>query len=83
MSGCVSIPWKEVKGEEAMLLDLYLPEIHLGPDAQTRLPQIPAVIYFHGGGMTVGDRKSWFPLWLQRTLILTDVYLMPTDPYDS
>ena len=28
---------------------------------------IPAVIYFHGGALTVGNRKSWFPTWLHRT----------------
>jgi acetyl esterase/lipase len=27
---------------------------------------IPVVVYFHGGGMTAGDRKSWFPTWLYR-----------------
>ncbi|KAG6809332.1 hypothetical protein H0H93_015890, partial [Arthromyces matolae] len=25
---------------------------------------VPAVIYFHGGGLSVGNRKSWFPTWL-------------------
>lgn len=26
---------------------------------------VPAVVYFHGGGMTVGHRTSHFPTWLQ------------------
>lgn len=26
---------------------------------------VPAVVYFHGGGLLVGDRKSWFPEWLR------------------
>lgn len=26
---------------------------------------VPAIVYFHGGGMTVGDRASWFPAWLR------------------
>jgi acetyl esterase/lipase len=25
---------------------------------------VPLVLYFHGGGLTVGNRKSWFPMWL-------------------
>ncbi|KDQ25694.1 hypothetical protein PLEOSDRAFT_1045533 [Pleurotus ostreatus PC15] len=62
-----------------MLLDLYLPEVHLSPEAQTRLPQIPAVIYFHGGGMTVGDRKSWFPLWLQQRINSAGIAFISTD----
>jgi len=24
----------------------------------------PVLVYFHGGGLTVGDRASWFPEWL-------------------
>ena len=24
----------------------------------------PAVVYFHGGALVVGNRKSWFPVWL-------------------
>jgi acetyl esterase/lipase len=26
---------------------------------------VPALLYFHGGGLTVGNRKSWFPHWMQ------------------
>lgn len=22
------------------------------------------ILYFHGGGLTVGNRKSWFPRWI-------------------
>ncbi|KAG6825327.1 hypothetical protein H0H92_004059 [Tricholoma furcatifolium] len=29
--------------------------------AKTR---IPAVIYFHGGGLCFGNRVAWFPIWL-------------------
>jgi acetyl esterase/lipase len=31
------------------------------------VPAVPVILYFHGGGMTVGDRNSWFPTWLYRT----------------
>jgi acetyl esterase/lipase len=40
-------------------LDLYTPLV-----PQDR--PIPVVVYFHGGGLTVGNRKSWFPKWLYR-----------------
>ncbi|KAH9997436.1 Alpha/Beta hydrolase protein [Russula compacta] len=45
---------------------------------------VPALVYFHGGGMTVGDRASWFPAWLQKrttaaglVFISADYRLMP------
>ncbi|THH16722.1 hypothetical protein EW146_g3980 [Bondarzewia mesenterica] len=39
---------------------------------------VPAVVYFHGGGMTVGTRKSWFPTWLHRVAFISaDYRLMP------
>lgn len=25
---------------------------------------VPALVFFHGGGLTVGTRKSWFAHWL-------------------
>jgi acetyl esterase/lipase len=25
---------------------------------------VPAVVFFHGGGMAAGDRASWLPKWL-------------------
>ncbi|KAF9262859.1 alpha/beta-hydrolase [Marasmius fiardii PR-910] len=43
-----------------------------------------AVVYFHGGGLTVGNRKSWFPTWLRKRvnqaghlLIIPDYRLLP------
>lgn len=49
----------------ALHLDVYPPDSHsdnasLGGDDIG----VPAVVYFHGGGLVVGDRKSWFPKWL-------------------
>ncbi|KAG7088160.1 hypothetical protein E1B28_012182 [Marasmius oreades] len=46
---------------------------------------VGAIVYFHGGGLTVGNRKSWFPTWLQKRvnqaghlLICPDYRLLPT-----
>ncbi|KIJ54242.1 hypothetical protein M422DRAFT_221782 [Sphaerobolus stellatus SS14] len=52
-----------------LALDLYLPPLESsleeGPGAVLR----PAVIYFHGGGLTVGHRKAWFPHWMYKRAI--------------
>lgn len=48
-------------------LDVYPPGSHLdgtstsGDDGGG----VSAVVYFHGGGLLAGDRKSWFPEWLR------------------
>ena len=42
-------------------IDVYPPVV----PHERKISKGPAVLYFHGGGLTVGDRKSWFPAWLQ------------------
>jgi acetyl esterase/lipase len=44
-------------GDLTLFIDVYPPT----PESDG---PVPALIYFHGGGMTVGDRASWFPTWL-------------------
>ncbi|KIK92431.1 hypothetical protein PAXRUDRAFT_793019 [Paxillus rubicundulus Ve08.2h10] len=56
--------YKEIDGKP-ILLDLYFPLPSLSTDASDLRPTI---IYFHGGGLTVGNRQSWFPSWLQKRL---------------
>lgn len=52
-------------------LDLYPPYLHSGSTAEMdeetpeSAPRVPALVYFHGGGMTVGNRASWQPAWLR------------------
>ncbi|KAG6808074.1 hypothetical protein H0H92_005463 [Tricholoma furcatifolium] len=44
-------------------LDVYPPAFV--PTASSGVKsQIPAIIYFHGGGVVFGNRLSWFPNWL-------------------
>ncbi|KAG6810799.1 hypothetical protein H0H92_010277 [Tricholoma furcatifolium] len=43
-------------------LDLYPPAFI--PTNHVAKAQIPVVIYFHGGGLCVGNRHAWFPTWL-------------------
>ncbi|TFK52322.1 alpha/beta-hydrolase [Heliocybe sulcata] len=64
---CLTLPYKGVD-DRPVLVDLYIPSAHLKPaDGGTR-PRLASVVYFHGGGLTVGNRISWFPHWLQRRL---------------
>ena len=50
-------------------LDLYLPpEPEPGPQSVSRSTTnspklLPCLVYFHGGGLTVGNKTSWFPFW--------------------
>ncbi|KAJ3890789.1 Alpha/Beta hydrolase protein [Lentinula edodes] len=52
-----------------ILLDIYLPR---NVDSNSFLPEkiltLGALVYFHGGGLTVGNRMSWFPTWLQKRI---------------
>ncbi|KAF8512859.1 alpha/beta-hydrolase [Hysterangium stoloniferum] len=43
-------------------LDLYLPPLE--QERSTTPIFRPTIVYFHGGGLTVGDRTSWFPTWV-------------------
>lgn len=56
----VTIPYKKAHGKD-VLLDIYPPT----SDAILNAERVPALIFFHGGGLTVGDRSSWFPTWLK------------------
>ena len=57
----LTFTYKSVDGH-SISVDVYPPT--LVPGHRT-VPKVPAVVYFHGGGLAVGDRASWFPSWLQ------------------
>jgi len=48
-------------------LDVYPPDPQLNRSSTSGDDGVglPAVVYFHGGGLLAGDRKSWFPEWLR------------------
>ncbi|KDQ12858.1 hypothetical protein BOTBODRAFT_161059 [Botryobasidium botryosum FD-172 SS1] len=46
-------------GEIVLRADVHLPA---AADSRAR----PAIVYFHGGGLTCGDRGSWKPEWMIR-----------------
>lgn len=54
--------YKHVDGQPVHI-DVYPP---LQAAFSEILAPLPAVIYFHGGALTVGNRQSWFPTWLHR-----------------
>ncbi|TFY54207.1 hypothetical protein EVG20_g9804 [Dentipellis fragilis] len=58
-----TVVYKQVDGI-SLSLDLHSPKDIFNYDDNPSRPPGPALIYFHGGGLTVGDRKSWFPTWL-------------------
>ena len=54
----------------SLYLDIYHPswnkrDPELTTDHCSDVLLVPAVVYFHGGGLTVGNRNSWFPNWLK------------------
>ncbi|KAI0246271.1 Alpha/Beta hydrolase protein [Lactifluus subvellereus] len=53
-----TVTYKQI-GDLSLYIDVYPPTAH--PDRP-----VPALVFFHGGGMTVGNRTSWFPTWLCR-----------------
>ncbi|KAL1950706.1 hypothetical protein VTO73DRAFT_5830 [Trametes versicolor] len=54
--------YKHVDGQPVHI-DVYPPQQAAPSEI---LAPLPAVIYFHGGALTVGNRQSWFPTWLHR-----------------
>lgn len=61
----LTFTYKEVDGFR-VLLDVYLPPDNVDQQfTQQAIQYHPAVVYFHGGGLSVGNRRSWFPTWLK------------------
>ncbi|THH11144.1 hypothetical protein EW145_g848 [Phellinidium pouzarii] len=53
----LTFPYKVVEGR-TNYIDVFLP-----PTVTSEEP-LHTVLYFHGGGLTVGNRNSWFPHWI-------------------
>jgi acetyl esterase/lipase len=50
----------------SLYIDVYPPTSESAPTEETK--SVPAVVYFHPGGLFVGYRKNWVPTWLQKRL---------------
>lgn len=55
----LTLAYKKLQDGE-IFLDIYF------PISSTRKPPA-ALVYFHGGGLTVGNKRSWFPTWMHST----------------
>jgi len=64
----VTVCYKVLNDNIPIFLKAYLPS----KEACASPPggEFPAVIYFHGGGLTVGNKESWFPTWLKSPFFL-------------
>jgi len=62
-SDCTTISYKRLPTGKEVLLDFYPPET--SGDASP-IKTIPAIVFFHGGGLILGNRRLFFPAWLQK-----------------
>ena len=65
----ISTPSSDADGKTSdipLRLDVYPPNSFFNDTltSEDDVVGVPAVVYFHGGGSVVGNRKSWFPEWL-------------------
>ncbi|KAF8815572.1 alpha/beta-hydrolase [Phlegmacium glaucopus] len=58
-----TLSYKRLPSGKEVLLDFYPPKI--SGDASP-IKTIPAIIFFHGGGLIMGNRREFFPAWLQK-----------------
>ena len=66
-STSTTVAYKKLR-DLSLYIDVYPPTPK--PDGP-----VPAVVYFHGGGMTVGDRASWFPIWLHSPFFPSRIFM--------
>ncbi|KAF5380715.1 hypothetical protein D9757_007055 [Collybiopsis confluens] len=62
-----------------ILLDLHFSPSAIRQNLATKNDlNLACLCYFHGGGLVVGDRKSWFPKWLsERITAAGHVFISP------
>lgn len=62
---CIDVCYKKV-GDVPIHLNVYPPELLEEQAAgNASAPRLPAVCYFHGGALCVGNRTTWFPEWMK------------------
>ena len=73
-SQCTTLSYKRLINDKEVLLDFYPPSISTSGSASTiRIETIPAIVFFHAGGLMMGNRRFGFPAWLQSMLLHTSV----------
>ncbi|KAI1793370.1 alpha/beta-hydrolase [Ganoderma leucocontextum] len=76
----LSLVYKRV-ADHPINVDIY-PPAPSNPHSQDPLaspPRLPAVVYFHGGALTAGNRRSWFPAWLHRWVVSSGIVFISAD----
>ena len=58
----LTLAYKTVDGVTCYI-DVYLPPLD-AVAARGRPGPLPVILYWHGGGLSAGNRKSWFPQWI-------------------
>ncbi|KAJ7851647.1 Alpha/Beta hydrolase protein [Mycena olivaceomarginata] len=71
---CLDVCYKQI-GQIPVHLNVYSPKL----EPQSPYPRLPAVVYFHGGGLTVGNRTSWFPTWLKARTVAAGFVFISAD----
>ncbi|KAJ7625245.1 alpha/beta-hydrolase [Mycena polygramma] len=71
---CLDVCYKTID-QIPIHLNVYPPSL----ESHSPYPRLPAVVYFHGGGLTVGNRTSWFPSWLKDRLVGAGIVFISAD----
>ncbi|KAI0074020.1 alpha/beta-hydrolase [Panus rudis PR-1116 ss-1] len=71
----LTMSYKELDGGAEVKLDLSIPSGV--PEQLSR--KVPLLVYFHGGGMCVGDRTSWLPHWLKDRILAADIAFLSAE----
>ncbi|RDX42635.1 alpha/beta-hydrolase [Lentinus brumalis] len=73
---CLTFVYKRDANNQPVHVDIYPPSI---TPADIGTLAIAAVVYFHGGSLTVGNRRSWFPSWLHRRVTSSGMAFISAD----
>ncbi|KAJ6584036.1 Alpha/Beta hydrolase protein [Mycena vulgaris] len=72
---CLDVCYKKI-GQTPIYLNVYPPS---QIDLHSAYPRLPTVVYFHGGGLTVGNRTSWFPTWMKERIVAAGCVFISAD----
>ncbi|KAI0699321.1 alpha/beta-hydrolase [Cerioporus squamosus] len=73
---CLTFVYKCDVSNQPVHVDIYPPST---TPAGIGSSATPAVVYFHGGSLTVGNRRSWFPSWLHRRVTSSGMAFISAD----
>ncbi|KAJ7643797.1 alpha/beta-hydrolase [Roridomyces roridus] len=71
---CIDVCYKKV-GDVPILCNVYPPDLSVNNSTR----RLPAVLYFHGGGLCVGNRVTWFPHWMKARVVAAGIVFISAD----